>query len=179
MVVHSVQQEYKRKAFCAECGAYRLWFNADYTRSANHWCRMFGFGLDNIIILKLIHIVPWVPRPQIPMSVQPLTWLQILLEVFWSPVFTFNFSFFGTRALSFFEHCLFLSSCLLGNEQFVIFFLHKFSFAITWSSLSMAAETCCHNRSDSDSLWWSTGTVYRFKRLAFITEVGFHNICSS
>lgn len=168
----------KRKAPCASCGAYRLWFNADYTRSANHWCRMLGFGLDNVIILKLVHVVAWVPRTQVPMAVQPLSWLQILLEVFWSPVLTFYFSFFGTRALRFFEHCLFFSRCLL-KDSWLFFFLNKFSSPNTWSSLSIAAETCCQSRSDSNSLWWSTGTVYLFKRLALITGVGFHNTCSS
>lgn len=78
---------------------YRLWFNAHYTCSTNHRCWMFSFRLDDIIILILVHIVPWIPRSQVTMSVHPLSGFQVLLKVFRHPFFTLGFSFFSACAL--------------------------------------------------------------------------------
>lgn len=69
---------------------------ASYTRSSNHRRGVARSRRNYVVILVLVEIVPWIPRPQIGMFISPLTGFQILMEMYRRPLFTFSFPFFRT-----------------------------------------------------------------------------------
>lgn len=123
-------------------------------------------------------------------------------EVFWHPFLTLGFPFTSSTPLGLLQDGLLFCCCSLKVRGFSWtitatktklyrtklqvytkqFYITTFSLQhldLTWSSLLIAAETSCHNRSDSKGPCWSTATVNLCSLLLLISGVACHNVSSS